>query len=71
MGMFSELAAAGEAAALEKAILEAKNKYDNEFVRLYIKRVIYPLYQDAISETFGYAKESPEVLAFIASIKNA
>jgi hypothetical protein len=68
MGMFSEVAASCEAATLKKAILEARDKYDNEFVRLYIKRVIYPIYQNAVSEAFE--NEDAQVLSFIASIKN-
>jgi hypothetical protein len=69
MGMFSEISASCEAASLKKAILEARDKYDNEFVHLYVKRVIYPLYEDAVSEAFE--KQDPEVVGFIESIKNA
>jgi hypothetical protein len=66
MGMFSEIAAAYEAERLEKLLQTAK--IEGGDVAWFAKLHIYPLYKDAVGETWGSMKMDSELVNFYEAL---
>ncbi len=59
MGMFSEIHAGHEAEDLEKVLLKAINTRNKKVIQ-FCRTHVYPLYLDAVSETWGSYKSKHE-----------